>query len=190
MAKKELMPTEVITGTCRASYANLWEPKSINGGKEKYSVSIIIPKTDKTTLVAIDKAVKAAYDEGKAKLKGNSKTVPALKDLKTPLRDGDEERPEDEAYAGSFFLNANSDNQPDIIDRYKEEITNEKLVYSGCYCKFYINFYAYSASGNRGIACGLNGVQLISKGEPLGGRRKAEDVFDVEEDDDDDGFLN
>jgi len=189
MARKELLPTEVRTGICRASYANLWEPKSINGGKEKFSVSIIIPKSDKTTVTAIEKAIKSAYDEGKAKLKGNSKTAPALKDIKTPLRDGDDERPDDEAYADSYFLNANSDIQPDIIDRFKDEITDRKLVYSGCFCKFFINFYAFSASGNRGIACGLNGVQLISKGEPLGGRRRAEDVFDVEEDDDD-GFLN
>jgi hypothetical protein len=164
---------------------NIWEPKSINGGNEKYSVSIIIPKSDKETLAKIEAAVKVAYEEGKSTLKGNSKALPKLADIKTPLRDGDKERPGDEAYEGSFFLNANSTMQPDIIDRYRDEITDQKLVYSGCYCKFLINFYAFSASGNKGIACGLNGIQLIPKGEPLGGRRNAKDAFDIKEDDDD-----
>ena len=186
----ELLPTEVRTGVCRASYANVWEPKSVDGGREVYSVSIIIPKSDKATLADIKKAVKAAYDEGKTKLKGNGKTVPELDTLKTPLRDGDEERPDDEAYADNFFLNANNKDAPNIVDRFRDKITDRSKVFSGVYCKFYINFYAFSKSGNKGIACSLNSIQLIRDGESLGGgRRKAEDVFDVE-DDDDDAFLN
>jgi len=189
MSKQTDTPTKVITGICRASYANIWEPKSINGSNPKYSVSIIIPKSDTVTLNAINAAIKAAYQEGQSKLKGNGKTVPKLADIKTPLRDGDEERPDDEAYADSYFVNANSTTAPGVIDRYKEEITDQGLVYSGCYCRFSLNFYAYSASGNRGIACGLNNVQLIRKGESLGGRRRAEDDFDTYEDDGDDDFL-
>ena len=53
-------------------------------------------------------AIQAAYDEGQSKLKGNGKSVPALSALKTPLRDGDTERPDDEAYANAYFVNANS----------------------------------------------------------------------------------
>ena len=188
MPKHELSPTEVRTGICRASYANIWQPKSTDGGKEKYGVSIIIPKSDTKTVDAINAAIKAAYDEGKSKLKGNGKTVPALPGLKTPLRDGDEERPDDENYADSYFLNANSDYEPQIFDRFKDPITDQKKVYSGCYCKFFINFYAFSFNGNKGIAAGLNGIQLIRDGEPLGGRKNAADIFDVEDDDDDD-FL-
>ena len=103
MSKPTDTPTKVITGICRASYANIWEPKSINGSNPKYSVSIIIPKSDTVTLNAINAAIKAAYQEGQSKLKGNGKSVPKLADLKTPLRDGDDERPDDEAYADSYL---------------------------------------------------------------------------------------
>ena len=115
-AKNTTNPTKVITGECRLSYANLWEPKSINGGAPKYSVSLIIPKSDKRTLDKIKAAIQAAYNEGEGKLKGNGKTVPALAVLKTPLRDGDAERPDDEAYADSYFINANSGTAPGIVD--------------------------------------------------------------------------
>ena len=101
--------TKVITGTnTRWSYVSVFQPKSINGSTPKYSVSLIIPKDDKKTLAAVEAAIKAAYDEGAGKLKGNSRSVPALSALKTPLRDGDAERPGDPAYAGSYFINANS----------------------------------------------------------------------------------
>ena len=89
--------TKVITGLVRLSYANVWEPKSINGGTPKYSVSIIIPKSDARTIAKVKAAIEAAYREGEAKLKGNGKTVPPFVSIKTPLRDGDIERPDDEA---------------------------------------------------------------------------------------------
>ena len=83
-------PMKVITGpNTRWSYANVWEPKSINGGAPKYSVSLIIPKSDTKTVSKIQAAIEAAYREGEAKLKGNGKSVPALSVIKTPLRDGD-----------------------------------------------------------------------------------------------------
>ena len=104
---KFINPTKVITGpNTRWSYANVWEPKSINGGTPKYSVSLIIPKSDTKTVEKIQAAIQAAYEEGQGKLKGNGKTVPALSVLKTPLRDGDAERPDDPAYADSYFMQA------------------------------------------------------------------------------------
>lgn len=107
-------PTKVITGVnTRWSYANVWDAKSINGGAPKYSVSLIIPKSDTVTVNKIKAAIEAAYEEGQSKLKGNGKTVPALSILKTPLRDGDLERPDDPAYANAYCgkipsINANS----------------------------------------------------------------------------------
>ena len=99
-------PTKVITGVnTRWSYANVWDAKSINGGAPKYSVSLIIPKSDSVTVNKIKAAIEAAYEEGQSKLKGNGKTVPALSILKTPLRDGDLERPDDPAYANAYFIN-------------------------------------------------------------------------------------
>ena len=105
--------TKVITGEVRLSYANVWEPKSINGGKERYSVSVIIPKSDQKTIEKIEKAVDAAIDEGLSKFNGKK---PNKKAIKLPLRDGDTEK-DDKAYADAYFLNANSMTAPQIVDR-------------------------------------------------------------------------
>jgi hypothetical protein len=175
---------KVITGKCRVSYANLNEPKSINGGKPKYSVSIIIPKSDTDTLGKIQAAIQAAYTEGESKLKGNGKIVPPLVSLKTPLRDGDVDRPADEAYENSFFVNANSDEAPGIVDRAKIPILDRSEIYSGMYARFSINFFAFNNNGSKGIACGLNHVQKLSDGTPLGGKSRAEDDFATDFDDD------
>ena len=181
-------PTKVITGVnTRWSYVNAWEPKSINGGAPKYSVSMIIPKSDTKTLEKIRAAIQAAYEEGQSKLKGNGRSVPALSALKTPLRDGDAERPDDEAYANSYFVNANSGTAPGIVDADRNPILERSEVYSGVYGRASINFYAFNSNGNKGIACGLNNLQKIRDGEPLGGKSRAEDDF-AEADEDD--FLD
>lgn len=181
-------PMKVITGPkTRWSYANVWEPKSINGSKPKYSVSLIISKSDTKTVQAIEDAIKAAYEEGHSKLKGNGKSVPALAVIKTPLRDGDMERPDDAVYANAYFINANATEAPGIVDANRQEIIDRSEVYSGVYGRASISFYAYNANGNKGIACGLNNLQKISDGEHLGGKASAEDDFATEDDDD---FLN
>ena len=185
MAKKYVNLTKVITGiNTRWSYANVWDPKSINGGTPKYSVSLIIPKDDTVTVNKIKAAIQAAYGEGESKLKGNGKTVPALSVLKTPLRDGDMERPDDAAYANSYFINANSTSAPGIVDAGCQPIIERSEVYSGVYGRASINFYAFNSNGNKGIACGLNNLQKIKDGEPLGGKSRAEDDFATDADDD------
>jgi len=182
---KILNPTKVITGPAtRWSYANVWDPKSINGGAPKYSVSLIIPKSDTKTVEKIQAAIQAAYEEGQSKLKGNGKSVPALSVLKTPLRDGDMERPDDPAYADSYFINANSATAPGIVDADRNPIMERSEVYSGVYGRASINLYAFNSNGNKGIACGLNNLQKIRDGEPLGGKSRAEDDFETDEDDD------
>jgi hypothetical protein len=185
---KFINPTKVITGVnTRWSYVNAWEPKSINGGAPKYSVSLIIPKSDTKTIEKIQAAIQAAYEEGQSKLKGNGKSVPALTVLKTPLRDGDAERPDDAAYADSYFVNANSGAAPGIVDADRQPILDRSEVYSGVYGRASINFYAFNSNGNKGIACGLNNLQKIRDGEPLGGKSRAEDDFAT---DDEDDFLS
>ena len=150
-------PTKVITGPkTRWSYANVWDPKSINGGAPKYSVSLIIPKSDTQTVEKIKAAIQAAYEEGQSKLKGNGKSVPALDLIKTPLRDGDRERPDDPTYAGCYFINANSATAPGIVDADRQPILERSEVYSGVYGRASINLYAFNSNGNKGIACGLN----------------------------------
>lgn len=177
--------TKVITGKCRLSYAHVWEPSRMDEDDPlKYSACVIIPKSDKATLNKIRAAVEAATDEGiKSKWKGKK---PA--NLKLPLRDGDEERPEDEAFAGCYFLNANSKRQPGIIDLAKHEIMDTDEVYSGCYCRFSINFYPFSGKQN-GVAAGLNNIQKVADGEPLSGRSRAEDDFDDDYAEDFDDIL-
>ena len=175
------METKVITGVVRLSYANVWEPKSINGGDEKYSVSLVIPKSDKKTVNAINKAVDAAIEEGIGKFGGKK---PNKATLKLPLRDGDTERPEDEVYKDCYFVNANSTTAPQIVDKKVQPILERDEVYSGCYARVSITFYAFNSNGNKGIACGLGNIQKVKDGERLGGHTNAEDDFDTLEDDD------
>ena len=173
--------TKVITGkNTRLSYFHGWEPTSINGGPERYSVSVLIPKDDKETVKAINDAIDAAIEEGIAKFGGKKPNKAAIK---LPLRDGDTER-EDEAYAGHWFINANSKTAPQIVDKAVKPILDRDEVYSGCYARVSLNFYAFNSNGNKGIACGLGNIQKIGDGESLGGRSSATDDFSIEEDDD------
>lgn len=173
--------TKVITGAnTRLSYFHGWEPVSINGGAEKYSVSVLIPKDDKATIDAINKAIDAAMEEGISKFGGKKPNKAAIK---LPLRDGDVER-DDEAYKGHYFLNANSTTPPQIVDKTVKPILDRSEVYSGCYGRVSLNFYAFNSNGNKGIACGLGNIQKIRDGEPLGGRTNATDDFTTMDDDD------
>ncbi len=188
MSNKVNNPMKVITGPdTRWSYANVWEPKSINGGTPKYSVSLIIPKSDTRTVAKLKAAIEAAYREGESKLRGNGKTVPPLASIKNPLRDGEAERPDDPAYANAYFINANSTTAPGIVDADLNPVLTRSEVYSGVYGRASINLYAFNSNGNKGIACGLNNLQLIRAGKPLGGKTSAENDFAS---DDDEDFLN
>ena len=183
-------PCKVITGKNTVfSYLTVNQPKiPIGGGTAKYSVSLIIPKSDTVTVEKIRSAIRAAYNEGQSKLKGSNKTVPALEDLRTPLRDGDRERSGDDAYKNAWFVNANSTVKPGVVDADKNPILDPGELYSGIIGRASITFFAYNTSGNRGIACGLNNLQKLADGTPLGGHSRPEDDF--ADDDDDDDFLS
>lgn len=183
MSMNNQSKTKVVTSiNTRLSYFNGWEPVSINGGAEKYSVSVLIPKTDKETINAINAAVDAAIEEGIAKFGGKKPNKAAIK---LPLRDGDVER-DDDAYKGHYFVNANSTTPPQIVDKSVRPILDRNEVYSGCYARVSLNFYAFNSNGNKGVACGLGNIQKVKDGEPLGGRTNAADDFTTVEDD---GFL-
>ncbi len=174
-------PTYLKLSNVRLSYAHVWEPASIGNeanSTPKYSASIIIPKSNKKALADFEKAVKAAIEEGKHK-KFNGKTPP-LGALKLPLRDGDVERPDDEAYAGCMFFNASSKNRPQIVDQNVQPVMDRAEVYSGCYVNISVNLYAFNTNGNRGVAAGLGNIQKLRDGEPLGGvALRAEDEFET-----------
>lgn len=176
------MSTKVVTGKVLLSFLNVAKPVGVNGGEPKYSVSVVIPKSDTKTLDKIKAAIEAAKKEGTAKL---GKKIPA--NLKTPLRDGDIDRPDDEAYVDSYFVNANSRTKPGIVDRNLEPIIDPTEIYSGCYGRVSMVFYAYNVNGNKGIAAGLQNIQKLEDGEPLGGKSRPEDDFG--DSDDDEGLL-
>lgn len=180
MTNTNMRNTKVVTGKVRLSYANVWEPKAINGSEPKYSVSVIIPKKDKKTIEAVNKAIDAAMENGVAKFGGK---VPKRSAIKMPLRDGDLER-EDEAYADAFFINANSKVAPQIVDQDCNPILDQNELYSGCYGRVSITFYAFNSNGNKGIAAGLGNIQKLEDGEPLGGRSSAAADFSTKADED------
>jgi hypothetical protein len=168
------MATKVITGTCRMSYVSVFEPKTMEGSTTaKYSVSILIPKTDTKTIEAIKAAVNEAAAAGKDKLWGGK--IPPV--LKLPLRDGDVERPESPEYAGHFFVNASSTNKPGVVDKDLNDIIDREEFYSGVFARASVNFYPFNQSGNKGIACGLNNLQKVADGERLAGGASAKDDF-------------
>lgn len=174
--------TRLTTDKVRFSYAHVWEPAAIEEGQEKkFSVALIIPKSNKDLVDKIKKAIEAAKQEGKAKWGGK---IPS--NLKMPLRDGDEERPDDEAYKDSYFINANSTRRPEIVDKKVEAILDKDEFYSGCYGRASINFFAFNAAGNKGVACGLGNLQKLADGERLSGGTTAEEDFGSFEDEDDD----
>lgn len=169
--------TKVVTDKCRLSYVYLFQPRPADDENEKakYSVCLLIPKSDTQTVAKIQAAVKAAMQAGLNKWGGK---VPP--NLKMPLRDGDTERDTEEQpeYAGHWFVNANSIQQPGIVDQNVQPILDSTEVYSGCYGRASVNFYAYNTKGNKGIACGLNHIQKLADGDFLGGRSKPEDDFE------------
>lgn len=181
------MSKRLMLKNVRLSYAHVWEPQSVNGSEPKYSSSFIIPKSDTTTIQAIEAAIEEVLKtDGPGKFGGK---VPPRASLKLPLRDGDAER-DDDAYADSMFMNANSRRRPQIVDASVQPIIDRDEVYSGCYVNATVEFYVYNVNGNRGVACGLGNIQKLRDGEALGGGGvKAESEFAAIDDAADD-FLS
>lgn len=161
-------PSKVVVTDVRFSYLNVFE-KNRN---DKFSVSLIIKKDNKKDVKAINAAID--YVIADVKSKNNGKLPP---NFKLPLRDGDVERPDDPAYANAYFVNANSSQQPGIVDRQRQPIIDKDKFYSGCHGAAEINFYAFNFEGKKGIACGLNHLMKTRDGDALSGRGSAEDAF-------------
>lgn len=179
------MSTKVITGKVRFSYVNIFKSRAYKDGQDaKYSVCLLIPKEDKATIKKIKAAIDEAVQEGIASKWGGKKPA----NLKLPLRDGDDERA-DEApeYEGMYFLNANSSQKPGIVDKDLNEILDPDEVYSGCWGRASINFYAFNTNGNKGVGVGLNNIQKLKDDTRLGAARASaeSDFGDGFEDDED-----
>lgn len=174
--------TQIVIGPVRMSYLAIWEPKSMDpNSKPKYSASLIIDQNDEATLKKVRTAIEAAMVTAKQKLNGK---IP--KGFKMPLRNGDEDRENDEAYQGKMFINASSFNQPGIVDKNRNPILNQDEFYSGCFGYASINFYYYN-NVSKGIAAGLNHLMKIKDGDPLTSRISVDAAFEnVEINDEDD----
>ncbi len=167
-------PAIITIGPVRLSYACLFEPEAMKeGDPKKYSTSAIIPKSDKKTIAQINAAIEAAKAAGK-----DTKFGGKTKNIKLPLRDGDEEREEDDAYKGCMFLNANSNQRPGIVNAARKPIVDQSEVYSGCYGFLNLTFYPYNFNGTLGVAVGLNHFMKTKDGEPLSGGISVEDAFE------------
>lgn len=168
--------TKVVTGKVRLSYVHLFEPySSFEGQDPKYSVVILVPKTDTATIQKIQAAQRVALENGKASKFNGS--IP--KNWKNTFRDGDEEgdlekNPE---YAGHMFMTVSNKVRPGIVDRSVQPILDSTEVYSGCYARVSLNAFPFNSAGNKGVSFGLNHVQKLDDGEALGNITKAEDDF-------------
>lgn len=171
--------TKVLTGKVRLSYAHLTEAHaSVAGAEPKYSVTLLIPKTDTATKTDIDSAIQAAIEAGK---QGAWKGV-VPPQVRTPIYDGDGVRPSGVPFGdeckGCWVITANSKQKPQVVD-----ISNINVelapydIYSGMYARVTLNFFAYANSGNKGIGCGLGNVLKVADGEPLSGRSSAASDF-------------
>ncbi len=168
----------LTTGKVRLSYCHVWEPQTPQGGGEpKYSVTILISKNDVNTLNTIYSEMESVKQSGISSTWGG--VLPPL--VKIPLYDGDGVRPSGEPFGpecrGHMVMTASSKTQPQIVDLNVQPVLNRAEVYSGCYARVNINFFAYSQSGNKGLGCGLNCIQKVEDGEPLAGGVSAQEAF-------------
>lgn len=181
------MSTKVVTGKVRFSYCHIFEPQEPQGGGDpKYSVNLLIPKSDTATLEKI-KAAMAEARENFCKKNGAS-ALPA-KPVNT-LHDGDGLRASGEPYGpeckGCYVITVSSKQKPVVVDNMGNPITDPAEVYSGCYGRASINFYGYSRSGKKGISAGLLAIKKLHDGDPFGTVGSASDFEDDYQDDEDD----
>ena len=163
----------VTTGEVRMSYAHLFKPyAAMQGQEEKFSVTVLVPKTDTATMGRINAAIEAAKQRGVTE-KWNGQCPPVVP---TPVYDGDGVRPSDGMPFGPeckghwvFTASAKADYPPEIVDSMGNPIINQSEIYSGIYALVNVEFFPYMFGGKKGIGCGLGPVKKIRDGEPLGG---------------------
>lgn len=172
--EKKTMPTKVVGGLVRFSYANVFQAKKNElNGKDQFSVCLLIPKKNKELLNKLKEGISTAIEQGISKCWNGKRPLK----LKLPLRDGDEEKQDNPEYAGMYFINATSNNRPGVVDENCNRIMDESEFYSGCWGNFAINFYPFSQKGNNGVGAGLLNLQKVKEGEKLSGGSTPEQDF-------------
>lgn len=170
--------TTIVTDRARLSFTHLFEPYANNPGQEaKYSVTVLVPKSDIATKQRIDAAITAAKQQGVTKCWGGA--MPPV--VAIAVHDGDGVRPNGEPFGeeckGHWVFTASSKQAPQVVDIGLNPVINQTDVYSGCYARVCVNFFPYNSNGKRGIGIGLQAVQKLEDGEPLGGRVSAAEAF-------------
>ena len=179
------MSTKVVTGTVRLSFPALFEAVSFEDGPAKYSVMLLIPKSEKTTIKKIRDAEEQAKKNGVSS-KWGGKTP---KEVKSIIKDGDETADEFPERKDMWVMTVRSDRRPQVVDSKLNPIMDPSEIYSGVYGRVSINAYPYKYMGNTGVSFGLNNVQKVADGESLGGAARAEEDFTVLDDDDDESLI-
>lgn len=182
---KVINETKVVFGPCRLSYTHVFQKYSPDGaGEGKFMTNVLIPKSEKKTVKALNAAIEAAKKAAIVSKWGGKEP----KKIDLPLHDGDEK--DDDIYQDHYYVNAKCNTRPGIVDRQKTPIVDEEEIYSGVWAIVSVTFYGYDVSGNRGIACGLNNIMKFKDDDHLGGRVSAESDFsDIDGIDDDDDDL-
>lgn len=169
----------ITTGKVRFSYLYIFEPRNTEAGDSKYTATLILPKSDIVTKQKIDAEIQRVLQEASAKtFKGNPPANP-----KITIYDGDGIRPSGELFSeechGCWVINTSASRKEDfiIVDANGQDIFDRNEVYSGCYGRASIRFFAYNNNGNKGIGCALCGIQKLEDGEPLAGRNTAREDF-------------
>lgn len=183
MITPKVNDTKVVFGPCRLSYTHVFQKYVPDGTTEKgkFMTNVLIPKSEKETVRALQVAIDAAKKAAIVSKWGGKKP----KKLDMPLHDGDDK--DDENYGDMWYVNAKCNTRPGIVDKDMNPITDEEEIYSGVWCYVSVTFYGYDVSGNRGIACGLNNLKKFKDDDKFGGRVSAESDFgDLDDDDDDD----
>lgn len=184
----------IVSPKVRILYPSLFTPAvQMDGSTTKYECTILIPKSDKRAIKAFEDAIQETIDDA---LRGNGKTKFTEADVRrktffTPLRDGDEDKMDNDIYAGMMFLKAKSNRKPKVVDAKVKPIEDMDAdeVYSGIWGRVSINFYPFDVSGSKGIAAGLGNVQKVADGEHLGGGSSDPMIeFEVIDEEDDDIF--
>ncbi len=172
--ENQVNPAKIIIENVELGYVHALAPYKGENSEAKYSVVILLPKTQTDLVRKVKIAIKAAHEDGQKNKWGGK--GPDIGSCKHPLRDGDKERPDDEVFKGCYFMTAAAKTKPGVIDLYGRDLTEpgrEEEVYSGMKANVSVTFFAFSTSGNKGIACGLNNIQKVAEGPHRGGRVSA-----------------
>lgn len=148
-----------------ATFVHLLEPDEF-GGSKKYSLRLIVPKSNKKAVKAIKDAIADAMKRGSEdKFKGKS-----LKKAKNPLKDGDDEETDKYPFlADSYFIDMKSNTKPTVIDKSRKPLTTDDEVYSGMMVLVAGFAMPYFTDGSWGVTFVLDAVVKVGDGERIGG---------------------